>query len=419
MRRFLLLPLVLLGLATLGLASADAFTTIHQADASGRGVIVKITPTSVSIRRNRRHGLTCSLGSASPSLQLFAFGDRVKIACASGVLVAIADLPSHTKHGPNSEPQSSPTTTASDDGNLTYAVGPITARSDNAISVQTMTCSVGSGSPSTSGFTVGTLVRMYCKNGQLIGLKRTDDGAPSTTTTTTTTTTTPPAYAGVTGTIVTLNGSTIGVNRTSGDGPLSLTCSLGSGSPSTSGFAAGNPVRMYCKDGVLFAINHLDGTPPTTSTTTTTTTTTAATPPQNISGISGSITTLTGTSIAVTGGDDGKTVLSCPIGNTSPSTSGFSMGDSVRMYCVNGVLYQLKHNDPPPATTTTSTTTTTLPQNVTSSTGTLTALGSSSITVGDLTCTVTNTSPSTSGFAVGNNVQMYCVNGGLYALTHK
>src|SRR6476661_5867483 len=170
MRRFLLLPLALLALATLGLASADAFTTIHQADAFATGVIVKITATSVSVRRNRHHRLTCSLGSSSPSLQLFAFGDRVKIACASGVLVGIADLPSHRKHGPNSEPQSSPTTTTtttSDDGNLTYAVGPITARSDSAISVQTMTCSVGPGSPSTSGFTVGSLVRMYCKNGVL------------------------------------------------------------------------------------------------------------------------------------------------------------------------------------------------------------------------------------------------------------
>ena len=42
-----------------------------------------------------------------------------------------------------------------------------------------------------------------------------------------------------------------------------------------------------------------------------------------------------------------------------------------------------------------------------------------SLTVGDLTCTVGNTSPSTSSFAVGNNVQMYCVNGSLYALSHK
>src|SRR5215467_11839975 len=100
MRRFLLLPLVLLGLATLGLASAAAFTTVHQANASARGLIVKITATSISVRRNRHHRLTCSVGTSSPSLQLFAFGDRVKIACAEGVLVAIADLPRHTKPGP-------------------------------------------------------------------------------------------------------------------------------------------------------------------------------------------------------------------------------------------------------------------------------------------------------------------------------
>jgi hypothetical protein len=52
-------------------------------------------------------------------------------------------------------------------------------------------------------------------------------------------------------------------------------------------------------------------------------------------------------------------VLTCTIGNTSPSTSGFSTGDSVRMYCLNGSLSQLSRNDPPPATTTTAATTTT------------------------------------------------------------
>jgi hypothetical protein len=93
------------------------------------------------------------------------------------------------------------------------------------------------------------------------------------------------------------------------------------------------------------------------------------------------------------------------------------------MYCLNGALYQLKHNDsPPPATTTATTTTTTTTTSAgtpTGANGVLHALTSDSITVGDLTCSIGSGSPSTSGFAVNQSVRMYCLNGALYSLAHN
>ena len=91
------------------------------------------------------------------------------------------------------------------------------------------------------------------------------------------------------------------------------------------------------------------------------------------------------------------------------------------MYCLNGVLYELKHNDTPPPTTstTTTTTTTTTDGSMTGSNGILHALTTSSITVGDLTCSLGPTSPSVSGYAVNQSVRMYCQNGALYALFHN
>jgi hypothetical protein len=130
---------------------------------------------------------------------------------------------------------------------------------------------------------------------------------------------------------------------------------------------------------------------------------------------------LNGTTIIVDRNDgDGPEVLSCTIGPSSPSTSGFAVGSSVRMYCSSGALYQLRSNTPPPATTTTTTTTTTStpPTDVSTADGALSALSATSITVGGLTCAINGSSASTSGFAVGSSARMYCKAGALYALLH-
>jgi len=361
MRRLLLIPLGLTGLATLGLASANALVSTKQADARATGAIWKLSPTSITVGTRRGHRLTCNVTPLSPGVGPFAIGGRVKIFCADHVLVAISGMP---------------------------------------------------GAPSVS-------------------LKHSEDPLPTTPTTTTTTTTasTTTENSGISGTISALSSGSITVTSSGGsdDGPQTLSCTISSSSPGTAGFATGNPVRMYCLNGALYQVKHNDTPPPTTTTTTTTTTA------QNWTAITGTITALSGASISVQGGDAGNASLTCTIGSSSPSTSGFSTGNLVRMYCLNGALYSLQHSTPPATTSTTTTTTTTTTTSTTSGTsgpsgdytyrdGTLTSLSATSITVssgdGSLTCAVNANSPSTSGFAVGNGVRVYCQAGALIYVRH-
>jgi hypothetical protein len=171
---------------------------------------------------------------------------------------------------------------------------------------------------------------------------------------------------------------------------------------------------MYCLNGALYLLRHND---PTTTTTTTTTTATTTTTPQTYAAISGTISAL-GSSITVQG--DGA-ALTCTLGTGTPSTAGFAVGNAVRMYCLNGALYLLRHNDPTTTTTTTTASTTTTTPVVTSyGTGTITALSADQITVtGDaaLSCSIGAGSPSVTGYHVGESVKLYCRSGALYALT--
>ncbi|HEY4346936.1 MAG TPA: hypothetical protein VGM80_05055 [Gaiellaceae bacterium] len=486
MRRLLLIPLALLGLATAG-----ALASIKQANASFTGTITSLTAKSVTVETKNRH-LTCSVTAYSPATTQFAAGDRVKIACANHVLVAIGDVVTPTSEGQRPSASSSPTTSGfsgaivalnstsitvhdgdrtltcsmgvgspsasafhlgdhakigcangllisigapggtpptttgstTTSASVTNANGPIGALDSASLSVQTMTCSIGAGSPSVGTFHVGDSVRMTCVNGRLFELKHNDapppppvttTTVPATTTTTTTTTTAYENSAAISGTITALSASAITVHSNDS----SLICTLSPSTP-TSGFAVGNAVRMYCVNGALYQLVHSDAPPPTTTTTTTPTTTTQ----QVITGITGTIGTLATSSItAIGGGDDGHASLTCTLGQGTPSLAGFSVGSLVRMYCLSGALYQLKHNDPvPPPVTTTPLTTTTTQQDSTTRTGTVSAAGSSSITVangdGSLTCAITQVSPSTTAFPVATSARIYCLNGALVAITH-
>src|SRR4051794_41189956 len=134
MRRLILPPLALL---VLGTATAWAITTVQQADASLTGVIAKLSPTTITVGKKEHHHLTCSVNSLSPALGTFAVGDRVRVACAGGMLVAISDVPARTRKATNDAVAPPGTTTASEDANVTSAVGPITALGEHSISVQT------------------------------------------------------------------------------------------------------------------------------------------------------------------------------------------------------------------------------------------------------------------------------------------
>ena len=182
---------------------------------------------------------------------------------------------------------------------------------------------------------------------------------------------------------------------------------------------------MYCLKGALYVLTHDDAPPPTTSASTTTTTTAL---PENVKEADGSLTELSSSSITVG-------TLTCQIGAGSPATSGFQFGNAARMYSLNGFLYVLRHNDPTTTTgtTTTGTTTTTTGRRHTTGTTTttgrrprlgpptsmnapVTALSSSSNTVGTLTCQIGAGSPSTNTFKVGDVVIISCTNGALTSI---
>jgi hypothetical protein len=159
MRRLLLVPVALLGLATAG-----ALASVKQADVSASGPIALLGHDSITVGPLRHRHLTCAITTSSPSTAgSFALGDPVRIACTSHVLVAIGGLPHRTK-------------AADEDGKtgagatVTNANGPIANLTTTSITVQTMSCSIGPSSPSTGSFSPGDFVRMYCLAGVLHAL---------------------------------------------------------------------------------------------------------------------------------------------------------------------------------------------------------------------------------------------------------
>jgi hypothetical protein len=149
--------------------------------------------------------------------------------------------------------------------------------------------------------------------------------------------------------------------------------------------------------------------------TTTTTPGATTTTPTSYTSVTGSLTALSPSSISVTG--DGI-VLTCQIGAGTQSLTEFQVGDTVKLYCLNGTFYHLIRPTPPQTTTTTTTPTTT-PVTYSSATGTITTLSADRITVtGDavLSCAIGATSPAVTADHIGDSVKMYCQAGVLYAL---
>ncbi len=217
------------------------------------------------------------------------------------------------------------------------------------------------------------------------------------TTTTPTTTTTPVTYTSATDAISALSATSITV------GPL--TCSIGA-TTKPGDFRVGDRVRMYCANGVLFQIKADTPTTTTTTTTSTPTTTSTTSSSTNYTTATDAITALSATSITVGS-------LTCSIGSSSPKAGDFKVGDRARIYCASGVLAYLIRPDAPTTTTTTTTTTTpTSDHHDDGSTrqGTISALGSTSITVDGLTCAINGSSPSVA-FKVGDKVGIGCAGG--------
>lgn len=197
------------------------------------GAIIALTDTSISLHDGDRD-LTCTLGPASPKTDGFKVGQHAKVACADGVLVAIA---------------------APELGR--YYVGAVATLTDGALTLTTehgpVTCTITPLSPSTASLNVGDKVGMGCRAStmELVLLRPVTGDVPA-----------PPAPA-PTHTELHANGTI----RELGDHGVALTtdggnvaCSRGDHSPSLDGYAVGDTVAISCVDGVLTEIEKVDAT---------------------------------------------------------------------------------------------------------------------------------------------------------------
>ena len=215
------------------------------------------------------------------------------------------------------------------------------------------------------------------------------------------------------GVLASVSSSAVAVKDATG---IVTTCALAPKSPSVTGYSAGQRVQVQCaraKGGlVLVRVRLLTATSPGS---------TDETKPVTFAG---AITALSDGSISL---HDGNRDLTCTLDASSPSTTGFAVGQHARVACVNGALAKIgavtapaaapnptgdpKPPPPPPPPP---------PHKTVGALGTLTALSTSSVTVhtdgGDVTCTVGDGSPALGDFHVGDRVKMGCVDGNLVVL---
>jgi len=197
------------------------------------GAITALTDTSISLHDGDRD-ITCTLGPDSPKTDGFKVGQHAKVACADGVLIAIA---------------------APEVGR--YYVGTVASLTDGALTLTTehgpVTCTITPLSPSTASLKVGDTVGMGCRAStmELVLLRHPDGDAPA-----------PPAPAPTQNEL-----HAKGTIRELGDRGVALTtdggnvaCSRGDSSPSLDGYAVGDTVAISCVDGVLTEIEHVDTT---------------------------------------------------------------------------------------------------------------------------------------------------------------
>jgi len=204
------------------------------------GAITALTDASISLHDGDRD-LTCTLGPNSPKTDGLKVGQHATVACADGVLVAIA---------------------APELGR--YYVGTVATLTDTSLTLTTehgpATCTITALSPSTASLKVGDKVGMGCRAStmELVLLKRLDGDAPA-----------PPAPTPTTHTELHAKGSiaelgTHGLAVVTDGGRVA--CVAGEHSPSLDGYAVGDSVAISCVDGVLTAIERLETTTDTPTT---------------------------------------------------------------------------------------------------------------------------------------------------------
>lgn len=149
-----------------------------------KGAITKLNRHSITV-----HGKTCRItaDSPKPSIHVELAGSTVRIVCDGGVLLEIdllhplPSLPGSAPSSSSSSTSSSSVSSSSSNSVSSTAIAgdfSITAIGGGSITVKgagsfQLTCTIGSGSPDTSGLAVGAHVSsMTCKNGVLTSLAR-------------------------------------------------------------------------------------------------------------------------------------------------------------------------------------------------------------------------------------------------------
>jgi hypothetical protein len=146
---------------------------------TARGAITKLGPHSITV-----HGKTCRITPDSPSIRAEITGVTVRIVCDGGVLFEIHllhPLPALPGSQSSSSSSSGSSTSSSSSSVSSTAIAgdfTVTAVGGGSITVKSagsyeLTCTVGAGSPDTSGLALGAHVSsMTCKNGVLTSLAR-------------------------------------------------------------------------------------------------------------------------------------------------------------------------------------------------------------------------------------------------------
>jgi hypothetical protein len=366
MKRIALLAAI--GLSVLG----SALPASANQGVAAKGVLSALSTSGVSIKA-AHHTLNCALGRRSPSLAGYSVGDRVQVQCRRVARHLVLAKIHHF-------------TVAADGVSAGVPVkfgGTVTALSATSITLhdgdRDLTCTIGDGSPSTDGLKVGSHAKVVCQNGSLVSWApvTTADAAH--------------LYEGV---VTAITDGSISVQS----GDHVFTCPLGDGSPSITSVHVGDRVLVGCRVGsnVLVLLKPLAPAPPPTPTITTTG--------------GGTVTAVSPTSLTVHNSEHGD--LTCTVGSSSPSVAEVHLGDLVKIGCASGVLAILVRGTttPPPAPPAPP-----APVTLTAG-GTLTALTTTSITVhndehGDITCSLTDGSPSLADFQLGNHVGIACTGG--------
>jgi len=148
---------------------------------TAKGAITRLSPHSITV-----HGKTCRITRDSPSIRVEITGATVRIVCDGGVLFEISRLhplpllPAGSQSSSSSSSSSVSSSSSSSVSSIAIAGDfSITAIGGGSITVKgagsfQLTCTIGSGSPDTSGLAVGAHVSsMTCKNDVLTSLART------------------------------------------------------------------------------------------------------------------------------------------------------------------------------------------------------------------------------------------------------